>query len=151
MLTIRFQHGEQAIGWVMLILGIGVATAGWMMPAGMDGAPGPGFLPTVAGSLLAVCALALIAKPAAALDAKERDVRVKLFPAPVTVTLLALAAVAVVFERTSMIVSLSGLLAGLHWVYGNGPWWKSLIFGLGGAWLAWFVFVYVLSVSMPGF
>lgn len=151
MISVRFQHGERLIGAVMLALGAGVVLGGLAMPVASGGVPGAGFFPLVTGTMLAVCAIALIARPAVAPDANENNGRVSLFPSRVVATILVLAGLAVVFERTSIIVTLSGLLAGLHWIYARGPWWRSVLFGVAGAFTAWVLFVYLLAVPLPGF
>lgn len=144
---VNSRRGEAAVAVVLLGLGIYVAWTASEMPAGTLALPGPGFFPVALGVLLALAAVGVLVriamqrKPAVTVELGHRDI---------AIALAALLCVAAMFEPVGAIPTLGLLLLVLFKAFARIPWWKAALGAIIGMALAWFVFVFLLGVQLPG-
>lgn len=145
---VRFSTGEIALAAAMIAVGGAAIALSWRMAAGTVQLPGPRVMPTVLGGALIVLALLQIAMQ---LFRRRADsARVSIGHANVWITLAALAAMTLAFERIGAVAALALLLFPLlRWI-GGLAWWLALVGTGAGAGLAWLIFVRAFGVQLPG-
>jgi len=142
---LTFRAGETSVLIALCVLGMLVIWAGREMPAGTLALPGPGFFPIALGTLLALVSFASLF-----FRAKSEQKSVDFSHRKVWIVLAALAAAAFFFERFGAIPSLSVFLSVLMFLLADASWLRATLWGVLGGALLWFVFVYLLGVTLPG-
>src|SRR5262245_6959278 len=141
-----YRWGEAAAAAALVALGAYMAVAAMSMPAGSLAQPGPAVFPFGIGALLVVVGGAVLA----GVGLRGANSEAVPWSREAGITILALAAAAVAFERAGALATFAVLLPVLHFTLTRGPWWKSLLFGVAGAAAAWALFARVLGVGLPG-
>lgn len=142
--NINPRTGELCIAGVLLALAAFVIFEGMRMPIGTWALPGPGYFPIALGIALAAVSIALL------LRRPEQTENVDLFHPNGLMTIGAIAAAAVLFERIGAIPSFGLFLAALFYLLGEARWWSAIVLGATGAGLTWLLFVYLLQLQLPG-
>ena len=145
-MAINAKTGEAALGCTLGIGGIVLAVLASRMPAGSVALPGPGFVPTAIGVLLAIvgagCAVS-------AWSERSRPERVGLGGAGAWGALAILAAVAFAFEPIGAPITLALAMTGLARLLGGYGLLRSALFGVLSSAVAWPVFTRLLGVGLP--
>jgi putative tricarboxylic transport membrane protein len=140
------RRGEAIVTLVLLALALYIVWTARGMPAGTVALPGPGFFPVAVGTLLALVSVGILIRLA---RQPEDGVRVPLGHRDIAVALAALFAVAMVFEPLGAIATLGLLLFVLIAAFARIALWRAALCAVGGAALAWLVFIYLLGVQLP--
>jgi hypothetical protein len=139
------RRGEAAVALVLLALALYVVWTARAMPAGTIALPGPGFFPTAVGVLLALVSVGVLVRLARGQD----GARTTFGHRDVVIALGALVAVAITFEPLGAVVTLGLLLFVLVAAFARIALWRAALCAVGGAALAWLVFVRLLGVQLP--
>ena len=140
------KRGEVVVGLALAAFGVTLAALAWRMPAGSMSLPGPGFMPSAVGILLALTGLACVASTLAAKDAPGT---VNLGGLNAWGALAMLAVAALLFEPLGAPLTLALTMTALFRLAGGYSLVRCAIFGLIAAALAWLVFTRLLGVGLP--
>ena len=145
--TVSMRRGELAAGVVLLLFACAILWGALQMSAGTSGAPGPGFLPRVLGSLLALLSIGLIVRalrlePAA-------DTTVALGHRDITLTVFALVVFGLAFEYAGFVLSATLFMFVLLRAFAKRGWLSSLAAAIAIVLVAYYIFVKLLGVSLP--
>lgn len=141
-----YRWGEAAVAAALLGLGVYMIAATAAMPAGSLAQPGPAVFPFAIGMLLVVIAGGIVV----GLGFRAAQNEAATLRREAAITMLVLIAAALAFERVGALVTFAVLLATLYGTLAQRAWWKAVLFGLGGAAVAWVLFARVLGVGLPG-
>ena len=118
------------------------------MPAGTFAVPGPGIVPTILGSLLAIAALALVVKSLFA-AASGGGVPVSFRISSVAIVFAALTAVALALERAGFVLTLSVFMFVMLRVFSRLGTLRSALAAAAAALAASWFFGSLLGVNLP--
>ena len=139
------RRGETAVTIVLLALALYVMWSARAMPAGTVALPGPGFFPIAIGALLALASMGILVRLARARD----DARIAFGHRDVAIALASLFGAAMAFEALGAVITLGLMLFVLFAAFARIALWRAALAALGGAALAWLVFVHLLGVQLP--
>ena len=146
--TLKARHGEALIAGALVLMSGYAIWVAWGMPAGTVALPGPGFFPIWLAGLLGVTCIVLLTRMALrpGLDAES----VSLGHGYVVLTLLALAAAALVFEWLGFLPTMSLFLLILFRAFSTLGWIRAAVAAVATAGLTYLIFDRFLGVSLPG-
>lgn len=146
----RRSADEVVAGALLLALALGALAAGWRLPVGAIRQPGPGFFPLGLVALLAVLAVALIARGLVRPGVAARDL-VPERPAlrRVVIMMAALLGYVAIVETTGYVLSTAALLLVLLRGVGGRGWPSTVGVTVLGAVGSWLLFARALRVSLP--
>jgi hypothetical protein len=142
------RRGDLAVAAFLLGVAIFFIWGAWRMPAGSFAVPGPGTVPLIIGSLLALTGLAIIVKTLRARPDGTPVVR-EMRIAPIVIVFAALAGVAVALERLGFIITMSVFLFVMLRVFSRLSTLRSAIAAVAISALANWLFVNLLGVTLP--
>ena len=145
-MTVEAGRGEALVGLALTVFGVVLAVLAWRMPAGSVALPGPGFVPSALGVLLALVGAGCVARVLAANTA----------PRPIYVgglkawgALATLAAAAFLFEPLGAPLTLALAMAVLFRLAGGYSLVRCAVAGAVASAVAWLVFTRLLGVGLP--
>jgi putative tricarboxylic transport membrane protein len=138
--------GDVAAAIILCGLGLYWVAAAWGMPSGEFNVPGPGFVPALVGSLLAVAALALGGK---ALASRAGARAAAVGHRHIWGTLLAILAASWAFERAGFVPTVAAFIAFLLWMLSSLRWWAALAAGVVGSATVFLFFSRLLGIRLP--
>jgi putative tricarboxylic transport membrane protein len=140
-------RGEAWSAVALALVALLAVAQSWRLGVGPVTRPGPGFFPLLLAAALGLVAVALLVRavqaPAAPLPAGPT------VPRRLGVTLGALAAYVIAFERLGFVLATVGFLAFLFAVLGRYRWPVALVIAAGVAAGAWVLFDTWLQVRLP--
>jgi len=145
-MVVDARRGEAVVGLALTVFGIGLAFLASRMPAGSVSLPGPGFMPSAVGILLALVGIGCMAGALLPTDA-ARTINLGGVKAWGGLATLALAAFA--FEPLGAPLTLSVVMAVLFRLAGGYSLARSAVFGCTASAMAWLVFTRLLGVGLP--
>ncbi len=145
MWCVSWRRAEAIIAIGLAGLGAYWVVGAWVMPAGEFSVPGPGFIPTLVGSLLFLVAIGLLA--ARSRGATER---VRLGHPHIWAALGAVVAVALLFERLGFFLTSALFLAVLLRLLSKLRWPALIAAAFAGAGVAHLFFAQLLGIQLPG-
>jgi putative tricarboxylic transport membrane protein len=145
-MSVDGRRGEALVGLVLTVFGIVLAALAWRMPAGSVSLPGPGFMPSVLGILLALVGAGCVAR---GLMAKEAPRRIDLGGLKAWGALAALGVAAFLFEPLGAPATMALAMAALFRLAGGYSPVRCAVFGMTASVVAWLVFTRLLGVGLP--
>jgi putative tricarboxylic transport membrane protein len=142
---VSMRRGEAAVALVLLAVALYIVWTARTMPAGTVALPGPGFFPIAVATLLALVSIGILVR----LARQQDGARVAFGHRDVAIALGALVGVVMLFEPLGAIVTLGLLLFVLVAAFARIALWRAALGAIGGAAVAWVVFVYLLGVQLP--
>ena len=136
-----------SLGIAFAALGCGLAVAGWRLPEGLAGVPGPGAFPLLVGLLMATLGAALAAFPH---DGRTTYWQYGLSDPPVrriVVILVLLGVYVAVWDAVPFLLRTPLLLVAVYGVVGE-PWLRSTAIGLAVTVVLWAAFQLLLRVRL---
>lgn len=147
-MQVNSRNGDLAIAVLLLGLAAFFLWGASRMPAGTFAVPGPGILPTILGSLLAVTACALLVKSLIG-RARAPGTPIAFRAAPVAIVFTALTGVALALERAGFVATLSVFLFVMLRVFSRLGTWRSALLAGTIALVAVGFFGQLLGVNLP--
>ena len=140
------RRGEVIVGLALAAFGVTLTVLAWRMPAGSVSLPGPGFMPSAVGILLALTGLGCAMRTLLANDAAGT---VNLGGPAAWGALAALAIAAFLFEPLGAPLTLALAMTALFRLAGGYALLRCALFGAIAAAVAWLVFTRLLGVGLP--
>ena len=140
------KRGEVFVGLALAAFGVTLTALAWRMPAGSVSLPGPGFMPSAVGILLARTGAGCIVRTMAAKDAAAT---VNLGKLNAWGALATLAVAAFLFEPLGAPLTLAFAMAALFRLAGAYSLVRCVVFGVIASAVAWLVFTRLLGVGLP--
>lgn len=138
---------EIGVSIALLLLGGFAAWEAAGMPQGTPALPGPGMVPMALGILLAVCAAGLIVWTIRARSTE--DTAITLGHRHITLTVAAIIACGLLFERAGFLITSTLLLFVLLWALSPLGWWRSLLAAVVASGVTQYLFQNLLNVALP--
>ena len=145
-MSVEAGRGEALVGLALTVFGIVLAVLAWRMPAGSVSLPGPGFMPTALGVLLALVGAGCVAR---ALVASAAPRHMDLGGLKAWGALVTLAVAALLFESLGAPLTLALAMAALFRLTGGYSLVRCAVYGAAASVVAWLVFTRVLGVGLP--
>ncbi len=142
------RRGDLAIAVLLLAVAAFFLWGAWQMPAGTFAVPGPGIVPTILGSLLAVAALGLIVKSLLA-AASGSGLPVSFGISSAAIVFAALTGVALAFERAGCVLTLSAFMFVMLRVFSPLGTLRSALVAAAVAFASSWFFGTLLGVNLP--
>ncbi|HEY7382855.1 MAG TPA: tripartite tricarboxylate transporter TctB family protein [Beijerinckiaceae bacterium] len=140
------RRGEVVVGLALVAFGVTLTALAWRMPAGSVSLPGPGFMPSAVGILLALTGLGCTLRTMTANDAPGT---VSLGRLNAWGALATLAVVAFLFEPLGAPLTLALAMTALFRLAGGYRLVRCALSGVIAAAVAWLVFTRLLGVGLP--
>lgn len=138
---------EFAVLIAMFLLAAFVIWQAWGMPGGARGMLGPGSVPLALGALLAPTAVIIFVRSYRAPEQPEDATQ--LGNRPIAVSIVAVLAAGLLFERVGFIIATGAFLFVLLWMLSRLGWWRSALAAVATVVVAKFIFDDLLGVVLP--